>query len=93
MTAHSVEDFLRGLTGGMPLETFNDEVRERRLAHFKSTIEPTVLDSVFSLPRLEHLLRRDNLLTPYVEWFDRLLRRGGPVFVKAQRRVAVGNGQ
>ena len=45
MTAHGVEDVLRGLLGGMPLEDFNDQVRERRVAHFKAAIEPTLLES------------------------------------------------
>jgi len=70
MTAHGVEDVLRGLLGGMPLEDFNDQVRERRLAHFKAAIEPTLLDSLFNVPRLEHLLHRESRLTPHIDIFD-----------------------
>ncbi len=70
MTAHAVEDVLHGLTGGMLLDDFNGQVRERRLAHFKAAIAPALLDGVFSLPRLEHLLREENGLTPYIDVFD-----------------------
>jgi ribosomal protein L16 Arg81 hydroxylase len=54
----------------MPLEDFNDQVRERRLAHFKAAIEPTLLDSLFNVPRLEHLLHRESRLTPHIDIFD-----------------------
>jgi len=70
MTAHAVADVLHGLMGGMPLDDFNNQIRERRLAHFKAAIGPTLLDSVFSLPRLEHLLREEDRLTPCIDIFD-----------------------
>ena len=69
-TARPVDQFLRGLTGGMPLASFNDEVRERRVAHFKAALEPTLLESVFNLPRLERLLREEAELAPYLDVFD-----------------------
>ncbi|MEO8464706.1 MAG: cupin domain-containing protein [Gammaproteobacteria bacterium] len=70
MSAHPVKNVLRGLMGGMSLEDFNDQIRERRVAHFKSAMDPTLLESVFNMPRVEHLLRQDNLLTPYIDIFD-----------------------
>ena len=70
MTGLAIEDLLRGLTGGMPLEHFNDEVRERRMAHFKAAIEPTLLETAFNLPQLERLLREESRLTPYIDIFD-----------------------
>jgi ribosomal protein L16 Arg81 hydroxylase len=54
----------------MPLQDFNEQIRERRLAHFKSVIEPTLLDTVFGLPRLERLLHEESRLTPYLDVFD-----------------------
>jgi ribosomal protein L16 Arg81 hydroxylase len=54
----------------MPLEDFNREVRERKLAHFTAAIEPALLKSVFSLPRLERLLNEDERLTSYIDIFD-----------------------
>jgi hypothetical protein len=54
----------------MPLEDFNDQVRERRLAHFKAAIDPTLLDTLFNVPRLEHLLHRESRLTPHIDIFD-----------------------
>lgn len=65
--AHSI---LRALTGRMSLGDFNEQVRERRLAHFKAAVEPTLLDSVFSLPKLERLLREESHLTPHIDVFD-----------------------
>jgi len=70
MTALAIKDVLRGLMGGMALEDFNTQVRERRLGYFKGAIAPTLLDSIFSLPRLERLLREDNRVTPYIDIFD-----------------------
>jgi len=70
MPALAIKDVLRGLMGGMPLEDFNSQVRERRLGHFKAAITPALLDSVFSLARLEHLLRADDRVTPYIDIFD-----------------------
>ncbi len=70
MTAHAIEDVLQGLIGGMPLEDFNQQIRERRTAHFKAAVEPTLLESIFNLPQLERLLQDENRLTPHIDIFD-----------------------
>jgi hypothetical protein len=70
MRAHGVEDILRGLTGSTPLEEFNDHVRERQLAHFESAIASRLLDDVFSLARLENLLRDDPRVAAFIDVYD-----------------------
>jgi ribosomal protein L16 Arg81 hydroxylase len=54
----------------LSLDDFNSRVREREMAHFKGAIGPTLLQSVFNLPRLERLLHEDNRLTPYIDIYD-----------------------
>jgi ribosomal protein L16 Arg81 hydroxylase len=88
MTANAVEDLLHGLMGGMSIEDFNDQVRERRVAHFKAAIEPTLLESVFNVVRLEHLLHQENQLTTYIDIFDGTHLRQ---FVDQQRKAGQTN--
>ena len=88
MSAHGVEEVLHSLIGRMPLEDFNEQVRERRMAHFESAIQPSLLETVFNVTRLERLLHREPRLMSSVDIFDgtHLLQ-----FTEQQRRPGQTN--
>jgi ribosomal protein L16 Arg81 hydroxylase len=88
MTADLVEDVLRGLVGGMPLDDFNEQVRERQIAHFKAAVSADVLDNLFSLPRLERLLHEEQQLSTQIDIFDGTHLRQ---FVDQQRKPGQTN--
>jgi ribosomal protein L16 Arg81 hydroxylase len=66
----AVNDLLHGLLGGLTPPQFDAQIRERRAAHFKSALPPALLDSVFSVPRFERLLREQEGLAAHLDVFD-----------------------
>jgi hypothetical protein len=66
----AVNDVLHGLLGGMSPAQFDEQIRERRAAHFKGTLPPAVLDGLFSVARFERLLRANETLAAYLDVFD-----------------------
>jgi len=88
MSAHGAEDVLSSLIGRMPLQDFNGQVRERHMAHFKAAIEPSLLETVFNVARLESLLHREPRLMPFVDIFDGTSLRQ---FAEHQRRPGQTN--
>ncbi len=66
----AAEDVLHGLMGGIPLQDFNERIREQRVAHFKAALAPKLLDGIFSVPRIERLLREDSRVSEYIDVFD-----------------------
>jgi ribosomal protein L16 Arg81 hydroxylase len=68
--ADTVTDVLRGLTGGLRLEDFDEQVREKRVAHFKAAFTPELLESVLTVARFERLLHENAQLTPNIDIFD-----------------------
>ena len=66
----AINEVLQSLFGGLPPARFDDEIRERRAAHFKAALPPALLDSLFSVPRFERLLRDNDALAAHLDVFD-----------------------
>ena len=60
----------RQLIGGMDLELFNRDVREKHVAKFESAIPRERLEPLFSLAKLEALLKMEAIPVLYVDLFD-----------------------
>jgi hypothetical protein len=88
MPAFDAQVLLRSLIGGMPIDAFNDDIRERRAAKFAAAIGADELDELFSLPRLESLIALEANLISQIDLFDAgNLRR----FADVQRKSGKSN--
>lgn len=70
MTGFDAEVLIRSLIGGMAIEDFNCEIREKRAAKFEAAIDLALLNELYSLSRLESLIEHETILMPYVDVFD-----------------------
>jgi Cupin superfamily protein len=70
MAAFDAEVLIRSLIGGMAIEEFNKDIRERRTTKFEAAIDLELLNELYSLPRLESLMRHETFLMPYIDVFD-----------------------
>ncbi len=70
MKAFDAQAAARALTGGMSIQAFNAEVREKRAARFESALQPEMLGDVFDFARLESLLASEAIPLAYVDVFD-----------------------
>ncbi|MEQ1574232.1 MAG: cupin domain-containing protein [Vicinamibacterales bacterium] len=60
----------RSLIGGMTIEAFNSEVRERKAARFEAALDLEQLDALHSLSRLESLFKWEGIPMGNVDVFD-----------------------
>jgi ribosomal protein L16 Arg81 hydroxylase len=70
MPAFDAQILLRSLIGGMPLDAFNKDIRERRAAKFSAAISADHLGELFSLSRLESLVALEANLISYIDLYD-----------------------
>jgi cupin superfamily protein len=70
MAALDVEMLARNLIGGMEIQAFNREVREKRVAKFSGAIGKEQLDQLYGLSKLEALLKMEAIPITYVDLFD-----------------------
>ncbi len=70
MAALDVEMLARSLIGGIEIQTFDREVREKRVAKFAGAIGEQQLDQLYSLSKLEALLKIEAIPMAYVDLFD-----------------------
>jgi hypothetical protein len=70
MAAFDVGMLTRSLIGGMEIQRFDVEVREKRVAKFEAAIGEEQLDQLYSLAKLEGLLKIEAIPTGYVDIFD-----------------------
>ena len=70
MAAFDFETLTRSLIGGMQLDSFDRDVREKRAAKFESAIPHEQLVSLFTLSKLEKLLKMEAIPAVYVDLFD-----------------------
>ena len=70
------EVLVRGLIGGMPLDDFNQKVRERQTRKFEAALSAQTMRELYTVARLEALLSHETFVMPYVDIFDEIhLRR------------------
>ena len=70
MAAFDAANLTRSLIGGMEIQAFDREVRERRVAKFAGAIGEEQLDQLYSLSKLEALLKVEAIPMAYVDLFD-----------------------
>lgn len=70
MEAFDAPAVARALLGAMGLQEFNSEVREKKAAKFGAAIGPEHLDQLFSLSRLESLIKSEAVPSVNIDLFD-----------------------
>jgi ribosomal protein L16 Arg81 hydroxylase len=70
MIAFDVRILSSSLIGGMDIERFNREVRERHPARFEAAIDRRALDGLFGLARLESLFQSESIPLALVDVYD-----------------------
>lgn len=70
MAAIDVAALTRDLIGGMEMDSFNRDVREKQVAKFESAIPQERLLALFTLSKLEKLLKMEAIPPVYVDLFD-----------------------
>jgi ribosomal protein L16 Arg81 hydroxylase len=70
MAALDVQTLARGLIGTMEIQNFNSEVRERKAAKFEAAVGLEHLDQLFSLSRLESLIKSETVPNVNIDLFD-----------------------
>jgi len=70
MAAFDAAMLTRSLIGGMELQTFDRDVREKRVAKFAGAIGEKEREQLYNLSKLEALLKIEAIPMAYVDLFD-----------------------